>query len=87
MCIENTLPEISALSIDEVPAARLRLLQSGSNDVAQLLRTFKLEHFPSIKMDDPWCRYMGGKVGDVFEMKSNLSSGYQLSYKRVVACF
>lgn len=48
-------------------------------------RKLKLSQFPSIKMDDPMCRYLGGKPGDVFEIKRNRpTAGYHLYYRKVV---
>jgi DNA-directed RNA polymerase subunit H (RpoH/RPB5) len=56
-------------------------------EVKQLLkdRNLKLKQFPSIKMDDPMCRYLGGRPGDVFEITRNRPTvGHHLYYRKVV---
>ena len=48
-------------------------------------RKLKLAQLPSIRMDDPMCRYLGGKPGDVFEIKRNRPTvGLHLYYRKVV---
>jgi len=62
-----------------------RMLRAA--EVEDLLKTRKLtlDQFPSIKMNDPMCRYLGGKPGDVFEITRNRPTvGYHLYYRKVV---
>jgi len=48
-------------------------------------RNLKLSQFPSIKIDDPVCRYFGGKPGDVFEIVRNRPTvGHHFYYRTVV---
>lgn len=66
-----------------VPPHRLLSLK----EVETLLKTrkLKIEQFPSIKLDDPMCRYLGGRPGDVFEIRRNRPTvGYHLYYRKVV---
>jgi DNA-directed RNA polymerase subunit H (RpoH/RPB5) len=68
---------------NDVPLHRLL----SPPELSQLLkeRKLKLSQFPSMRMDDPMCRYLGGKPGDVFEITRNRPTvGKHLYYRKVV---
>jgi len=63
-----------------------RILSTAELD--QLLKEMgvKLSELPAIRMNDPMCRYLGGKPGDVFEIRRNRPTvGHHLYYRKVVS--
>ena len=70
---------------DHVDVPPHRLLSSEETHELLKERNLKLTQFPSIKMDDPVCRYLGGRPGDVFEITRNRPTvGQHLYYRKVV---
>lgn len=70
---------------DHVDVPPHRLLSSEETQELLKERNLKLTQFPSIKMDDPVCRYLGGRPGDVFEITRNRPTvGQHLYYRKVV---
>lgn len=62
-----------------------RLMSKDEVDALLLDRNLSLNQFPSIKMDDAMCRYLGGKPGDVFEiMRNRPNVGIHVYYRKVV---
>lgn len=67
----------------DVPRHRL-LDPTEVHDLLQKMR-LNLSQFPCIKMDDPMCRYLGGRPGDIFEItRIRPTVGYDIYYRKVV---